>query len=449
MKRLKGYLTAQKIIACKWLASSARYFNSKVSLVSLLSRRQFISLVPSSVLVQISGCRDEDQQPQSISDLQTLLDNVVKDPKIPGVSAALVQGERLLWSGAAGFADLERGIEMTVDHILNIGSISKTITATAVMQQVERGKLNLDRDVNDYLSFSIRNPKFPDIPITTRQLLVHRSSLTDGSAYGQSYACGDPAVELGVWVEAYRKPGGQFYNEGENFLDWAPGADNPPTPPRAYSNVAFGLLGHLVERISGQEFNAYCRAELFDVLRMNDTRWKIGNTSQHALPYTFINKRYKFGKEKSLPNYLFAKSIEESDVIKGTIIPHCLYSFYNYPDGLLRTNPVELASFLRAYIGGGQFGGKRILREETVREMLTEQHEGRGLCWSIGSSPNGGRILQHGGSDPGISTFMGFRDRDGSGAIVFFNCSDAGDHASDIVTSMFSLMNKQEEENTG
>jgi len=136
-------------------------------------------------LSPLKGCSKVEQQLESISDLQLLLDRAVNDTKLPGVTAALVQGERLLWSGAAGFADIDQDIKMTVDHILNIGSISKTITATAVMQQVERGKLDLDHDVNDYLPFSTRNPKFPAVPITIRHLLIHRSSITDGAAYGK------------------------------------------------------------------------------------------------------------------------------------------------------------------------------------------------------------------------------------------------------------------------
>jgi len=383
-----------------------------------------------------------EQQLESISDLQSLLERAVKDTKLPGVTVALVQGERLIWSGAAGYADLDQGIEMTVDHILNIGSISKTITATAVMQQAERGKFDLDHDVNDYLPFSTRNPKFPTVPITIRHLLIHRSSITDGAAYSKSYKCGDPAVELGVWVEEYLKPGGRFYNAQENFLNWAPGTEDPPTPPRAYSNVAYGLLGHLVERVSGVEFNAYCQTEIFDVLGMKNTRWKIGDPSQHAVPYTYLDEKVVLGEGKSPRDYLLAESVKESDLSEGAIIPHCLYSFYNYPDGLLRTNSVELASFLRAYIGGGQLEGKRILKDDTVKEILTEQYDGQGLCWAISNSSSGGRTFHHSGGDPGISTNMEFNEKDGVGVIALFNCADPGDNADNILDGMISLMTK-------
>jgi len=222
-----------------------------------LTRREFLLCTAPLACVPIMGCSDMEQKPRTISDLQAILDTAVEDNTVPGVSAALVKGDKLLWQGVAGFADLNNKVKFTTEHMLNIASVSKTITATAVMQQIEKGVLNLDQDVNDYLDYSVRNPQYPDVPITVRQLLIHRSSITDGSAYDNSYACGDPAEPLGVWIEQYLKPGGKYYNAEENFLNWAPGAVDPPTPPRTYSNVAYGLLGHLVAVVSGQEFEAY------------------------------------------------------------------------------------------------------------------------------------------------------------------------------------------------
>jgi len=378
-------------------------------------------------------------EPQSVSDLQVLLDRAVSCPAIPGVSAALVQGDRLLWQGAAGFADLERKTAMTVDHMQLIASITKTITAAAVMQQVESGSLKLDQDVNHYLSFSVRNPKFPDIPITIRHLLVHRSSITDGSAFDESYQCGDPVIELAEWVEGYLRPEGRFYSASENFLNWAPGTEDPETPPRTYSNVAFGLLGYLVEVVTGQSFADYCQSALFDVLGMNRARWLIGDPVEHTVPYTYLTESISRDKLD-----LVAKTVQASTLEQGALIPHCLYSVYNYPDGQICTTPTDLSLFLRACISGGQLHGKRILEEETLKEMFTEQHDGQGLCWFIGSSMSGGRVLMHSGGDYGVSTQMAFRERDGAGAIIFFNCSNPGVQMESILNGMFTLMNKLE-----
>ena len=213
------------------------------------------------------------------------------------------------------------------------------------MQQVERGGLKLDSDINDYLGFPVRNPGFPNIPITIRHLLVHRSSITDGSAYSDSYACGDPAVALGVWVKEYLKPSGKYFNANENFLDWAPGTLDPPTPPRAYSNVAFGLLGHLVELVSGKEFTTYCQEEIFDVLGMKNTRWKIGDVTQHALPHTYLDEGMKLQKGQRLSDYLVAESVEDSDIVQGAVIPHCLTVFITIRMGCSVQIPPSLHLF--------------------------------------------------------------------------------------------------------
>ena len=105
----------------------------------------------------------------------------------------------------------------------NIGSISKTVVATAVMQLWEKGKFQLDDDVNERLPFAVRSPSHPDTPITYRLLLTHRSGIADSPAYGSSYACGDPSLPLEAWLKAYLTPGGRYYEKEANFHPWKPG----------------------------------------------------------------------------------------------------------------------------------------------------------------------------------------------------------------------------------
>jgi CubicO group peptidase (beta-lactamase class C family) len=88
--------------------------------------------------------------------------------RAPGLAACIVKGGEVLWSKGYGWANLSEQVPMTPDTIMNIGSISKTVTATAVMQLHESGKFGLDDDVSEYLSFPIRNPRYPDVPITFR-----------------------------------------------------------------------------------------------------------------------------------------------------------------------------------------------------------------------------------------------------------------------------------------
>jgi len=147
--------------------------------------------------------------------------------------------------------------------------------------------------------------------------------------------------------------------------------------------------------------------------------------------------------------YMLAETVNPTDIVEGAFVPHCLYSYYNYPDGLLRSNPTDLSRFLRAYIGGGQLGGQRILNEQTVEEMLTEQYEGQGLAWAIDNSSSDDRVFLHSGADLGISTFMYFSEKHKVGMIVFFNCGTSDDHIDKVLNGMSSILEKTVKENAG
>src|ERR1700730_3807699 len=100
--------------------------------------------------------------------------------------------------------------------VQNLGSISKTVVATSVMQLWEKGKFQLDDDVNDRLPFVVRSPSHPETPITYRLLLTHRSGIADSLAYRSSYVCGDPTISLEDWLKGYFTPGGRYYERQGN-----------------------------------------------------------------------------------------------------------------------------------------------------------------------------------------------------------------------------------------
>jgi CubicO group peptidase (beta-lactamase class C family) len=350
------------------------------------------------------------------------LESRVKQCPAPGLATAIVKGDRIAWSKGFGWANRESKVPMSANTLMNIGSISKTVTATAVMQLWESGKFDLDDDVNGFLPYAVRNPRFPEAPITFRQLLTHRSSIKDGPAYGESYACGDPTVSLEEWIREYFKKGGTYYDGEENFHTWKPGTVHPPERPRAYSNVGYGLLGALVELISKTPFSQYCRDRIFSPLGMKDTCWYIKDldAQRHAVPYSMVPDDIN-EEERPFESLLPAKGLTPESLKPGSILPHCLYSFYNYPDGLVRTSVNELSRFLAAYIQGGVLGDARILKTDTVDLMLSPDHFERALCWYPNESVSGEHLWGHGGGDPGISTYMGFRRKDKVGVIAFYN----------------------------
>lgn len=399
------------------------------------TRRQFLKSTSILALGAMAGCSSE--QTESINkyaELNAFLDAHLSSQNAPGMSAALVKGDELLWSYGYGFANRAMNIGMTPDHIQNIGSISKTFTATAIMQLWEEEKFQLDDDINNYLPLSIRNPRFPDEPITFRQLLAHRSSITDGPSYDASYACGDPAVSLEDWITGYFTPGGAYYDAEANFHTWKPGTVDPPTPPRAYTNVGYGLLGYLVEQIAGQPFNEFCNERIFIPLGMDNSGWHISeiDVEKHSVLYTPLGDKPEAPEDGNLDGMLAAEGFTADDLKPNGFIPHCLYSFYNYPDGLVRTNAVELSLFLRAYMQGGQLGGQQLLKAETIDMMLSKTHFEQGLCWDT-YNLQGNEFWGHDGGDPGVATLMAFNKDTNTGLVILFNQGDFVDEMGDMI----------------
>jgi CubicO group peptidase (beta-lactamase class C family) len=148
---------------------------------------------------------------------------------------------------------------------------------------------------------------------------------------------------------------------------------------------------------------------------MDRTGWHIRDidTKLHAVPYTRIGEDFESPEEYPDPHSYLPRSAEQVKASEGDLFPHCLYSFPNYSDGLVRSSVTELSRFLLAMINGGKLGDRRILEEKTIDIMLSDRHFGRALCWS--STTLGGKsegIWYHGGSDPGVMTFLGFRPHD-------------------------------------
>lgn len=347
----------------------------------------------------------------------------MSDMHIPGFAACIVKEGKMIWSNAYGQADIANNKAMSIDGIMNIGSVSKTFTTIATMQLWEKGLIDLNADVNSYLGFRIRNPKYPDKPITVFQILTHTSSIIDGKAYGESYACGDPALSLNDWIHSALLSDGTSYNNGDSFGTWAPG------DKRQYSNVAFGLLGLIVEKIAKQPFNVYCKKNIFQPLEMNKTGWMLSevDTGNYIRPYAYITEENR--KEYLTYARLFPN---ESEFKEGTYIPLCLYSFPNYSDGLVRTSVRDLSHYLTALLNGGELNGKRILKKETIDKMFTLQLEGnnaQGLTWRISDfeTKHGKvKLWGHSGLDPGIQTFLFFNPANKTGVITFQNSPSDG-----------------------
>jgi CubicO group peptidase (beta-lactamase class C family) len=191
----------------------------------------------------------------------------------------------------------------------------------------------------------------------------------------------------------------------------------------------------MVEEISKQPFNEYCKTNIITPLGMNNSGWFIKevDTLKQAKLYVKASRRNKI-------NEWLGKLISKQT---GDYFQLCNYSFFNYPDGLLKTSVKELSNFMIAIMDQGAYNGQQILEKATVSRMLTPQLEGnglQGLGWKkIKSEP----LWGHGGSDPGIQTRMYFNPETNVGIILFQNTGRGNTFK--LVKNMYSLIVDNEE----
>jgi CubicO group peptidase (beta-lactamase class C family) len=284
----------------------------------------------------------------------------------PSVSVCIIKYDKVVWSKGYGYSDMESNIQATDNTVYTLCSITKSITGTALMQLYDKGLFDLDDDVNNYLPFTLRNPNFPDIPITFRMLLSHSSSLRSPSSYWNIdfYLSGGPPFDgyPDPYLRDYLIPDGINYDP--NVWD----NDNEPGIKSVYANINFDIISYLIELISGTPFYGYCNENIFIPLDMKNTSFNLSYFSSDQLAFPYFWDPY-------------------SDVhVRNQNDVHI-----HYPAGGLFTTVMDLSHFMIAHINGGIYNQVRILKESTVEEMHKIQPPGNrygfnfGLAWLITS----------------------------------------------------------------
>lgn len=327
-------------------------------------------------------------------DLPAELENLRQDMGVPGLAVGQIGSEGLEFEGYYGMMDSDS--EVDEDTLFMIASVSKLVITTALMQQWEEGRFELEDDVSDYLGFPVRNPRYPDEPITFLHLATHRSSITDfyplyDDLYTIEEGGGDFPQDLGPFLKDYLVPGGAYYSE-DNFTRHKPGKKFE------YSNYGASLLAVLVEQLSGEKFPDYCRNHIFDPLGM-DQSW-------------FMLRNIPEGTPLASPRY------------EQEWLPH--YSFPDYPAGSLMTNVRDMSRFISFYLGQ-EADEPDILDRDTIELMWgtygqsADLGEGQmGIIW-VHWSPLVMGGIGHSGGDYGVSSFLSLYPEEGRGTIVMMN----------------------------
>lgn len=333
--------------------------------------------------------------------IDSFIKNKMAESGMVGIGTAIIVDKKLVWTCGYGYADKDNKITFTPNTIMNVASISKTITAACLMRAIEENKLSLDEDINNYLPFKVNNPFFPSQKITLRNLATHTSGITDQEPlYDNSYYYGgDSPEQLADFLKNYFEPKGRYYSK-DNFLNFKSGRHYN------YSNIAAGLVGYIIEIKTGEKLNEYSKHFIFNPLKMSNTGW--------------------FLSEINLPNHSKLYN-RESDTLKAIK----LYGLTTYPDGGVRTSVSDLSKFFISILNKGKNDGVRILKKKSVAEMakpqFTEENkpdnvdltkENHGLFWFI---KDNGTKIGHTGADPGVRTYMLYDPFEEVGVILFMN----------------------------
>lgn len=348
-----------------------------------------------SLFLILSNCRKKDPEINNVSDFEEYISDEMNLQKIPATSVLIFKNDNILYEKYFGQSNIEEEIALESNHVFLLASISKTITATALLKLYDQGYFQLDDKINDFLPFQVNIPN-TSTDITFRMLLTHTSAIADGSALDDQYYYGkDSPIALNTFLQNYLVPGGQYYDTKENFSDFEPGTNYE------YSNTGAALIAVLVEEISDIDFNTYCKQNIFAPLGMTNTFWRLDEISQPIVqPY-----KRSFGRYKAIEHYTFT----------------------DYPNGGLRSNTQDMFRFLSAFVQNGTFNNYQLLKSETVNSIITPQipsiDNEVGLHMFLLDSDN--NLWGHDGGEQGVVTIMAFNPNTQIGALIFANQGNA------------------------
>ncbi|WP_206366544.1 serine hydrolase domain-containing protein [Sphingomonas gei] len=332
------------------------------------------------------------QHALTATDLGAWLDGfmatTLEQGKIAGAQVVVVDDGEVLFKRGYGYADVAAKIPMDPDrHQMRIGSTSKLFAWTAVMQLVEAGKIDLDADVNRYLDFRISAPG--DRPVTMTDLMTHRGGFEEGL---KDVMATDPKL---------LKTNERYLKENMRPFMFAPGE----VP--AYSNYGTALAGYIVQRVSGEPYEAYVERHILAPLAMRST------TARQPLPPAFATTAAKGYRTSETPPSPFE--------LVGTA-----------PAGQISATGADMANFMLAHLQDGRFGDARILRPETARLMhrpsLKAPTGFDTLAHGFFRGERNGRIvLGHGGDTVVFHSDLNLLPEEGVGIFVSFNSRGEND----------------------
>ncbi len=338
------------------------------------------------------------QHPYCQSDMaEAGIRKIMEESPVTGLSVAVVKNNKLIYTHAFGLKSRETNAPLTEDCLFRIASISKSFSATSIMQLVEAKKLSLDDDVSTLVGFKIRNPKFPETVITLRLLLSHLSSINDSQGYFTLDAI-HPDKNPN-WANCYNN-----YEPGKGYQ---------------YCNLNFNMVGTIIEKYSGERFDQYVKHHILDPLGL------YGGYCVDSLDKSRFASIYEYNGDSARffhsPNAYHPRSAEIAAYVMGYSTP--VFS----PTGGMKISAPDLARYMIMHMNMGKYRGQRIISKKSARTMQTPYSEKEGYGFAIMNSTKlipGKQLTGHTGSAYGLYSAMFFNPKEKFGIVVISNGCD-------------------------
>lgn len=350
------------------------------------------------------------------AELEPEIRRAMLEGNIPSIAIALTDRQGELWSGAYGNSNLWARTPATTNTVYLIGSTFKAQSTVALLQQLEANGIGLDEPVHDYIGELVIRGEDPDDPVTFRHMLTHTSGMP---------------VDFGphtVWGESTPLPLDEYLADSLRVV-------TAPLEAVVYSNMAYSLVAHLVEALSGEPYRQYIQANVWDPIGMTNTAFEPTPEMEERLSMPYV-----------------------PDETTGRPTATIRLKANVWPAGIVYGTVHDQASWVRFNLGDGMAGPRRLLPSETLDQMHTLQWEqftgqglgggwgysdpGYGLTWWT-SDRAGEQHFAHSGSVPGYTAFASGNRSRGFGVAFLTNGNAAHPHLVRLTTLALDLLARE------
>src|SRR5262245_15485651 len=341
-------------------------------------RRVLLALALFAAIITVASARQRNNSATAFDSVREFIKQQLSERRLPSVAVAVARDGQIIWEEAFGWADSEKRVPATQHTMYSLASISKPFTATGLMILKERGRIELDRPINEYLGESkltvrVGNPA----DATVRRVANH----TAGLPLHYQFFYEDESYRAPSRDETIRRYGNCVTAPGERF---------------EYSNLGYGILDHIITRVSGHNYADFMREEVFLPLGLTHTSVNIGTGLEK-------HQAIRYGTD-------------------GAPIP--FYDFDHPGASAAYASAHDLVRFGMFHLKSHLPDQKAILKDETIDEMQKGTVDNNyAIGWATSVSPGGRRRVSHSGGMGGVSTLLRLYPAEKLAIVVLSNAS--------------------------